>query len=234
MATTAAQSIVTRIIIFVGLLNLLVPIGVFVYADIADKDYRYLFWDADTTANWYSSIQLTFIALSAYLNYEVGKLYRRQDASSAKRPWIWLVLAFGFLFLACDERFELHELISEEMLQPSRLFSWVPYVQEGDVVLYFYLAIGLVFATLLLDELRPVRLALVFFFLALIIAAATIVVDSLGWPVVKKWPLRGFWTSAFEEIGELWAQYLFLVAFLTVLKKRLGLLSEAREGSGVG
>ncbi|MGB5340089.1 MAG: hypothetical protein WBO06_13460, partial [Gammaproteobacteria bacterium] len=63
---------VTRIAIAVGFLNLLVPIGIFVYADVADKDYRYLFWDADTTANWFSSIQLTLIAIAAYINFEMA------------------------------------------------------------------------------------------------------------------------------------------------------------------
>ncbi|MGB5306227.1 MAG: hypothetical protein WBO57_08290 [Gammaproteobacteria bacterium] len=219
---------VTRIAIAVGILNLLVPIGIFVYADVADKDYRYLFWDADTTANWFSSIQLTLIAIAAYINFEMAGLIKKLDESRSRRPWIWLVIAFGFIFLACDEQFELHDLLSEDVLEPSRLFSWVPYIQDGDVVLYFYMATGLVFAFYLLDELRRVRPSLLYFSLAVVLAMATIIVDSLGWPVVKNWPLQGFWTSAFEEIGELWAQYLFLLSFLIMLKKRLGLLADMR------
>ena len=43
-------------------------------------------------------------------------------------------------------------------------------------------------------------------------------------PTLGNWPFRTFWDYPFEEVGELWAQLLFLLSFLVVLDGRLGQL----------
>jgi len=196
--------------------------GVLLYAKITGKDYWTLFWGEHNAITWFSTVQLLLIGLVAYVNHEASALMRRLEiAGSARHQWIWLVFALGFVFLALDERFEIHEALREDVMQPAELFVGIPYLKPGDIGLFLYFMVGLGFAWFLFGELRRQPLSLVFFAAALLLALSFMVVDSLPKPVTRSWPLGRFWTSVYEEGAELWAQFLFLLSFLTVLRGRL-------------
>ncbi len=216
--------------VFAGALvavNLLLPLGLIVYASWVGEDYAEFFWGEHNAVTWFSSVQLLLIALVAYANHQALGVVRDCDAGdSSGRRWVWLVFALGFVFLSIDERFEFHEYLRDDVFRPRELFD-VPFLRMSDISMYVYIAVGLSLGALLLAELRSDRRALVLFATGVLIATASVVVDTLDKDITRQLPFYRFWTSAFEEIGELWAQLLFALSFLVLLDARLGRLGAA-------
>lgn len=208
-------------------LNLLVPAGIFLYAAAIGEDYWYLFWGEDNLITWFSAMQLLMVGGVAWFNAEAGALARRlHGREAARHPWIWWLFAAGFLFLALDEQFRIHEQVRDNFLKPGGLFVDLEYVRPGDVLFYFYFLVGLGLAWFLFSELRRFPGSLWFFGGALVVAASVAVIDALPEARVNTWPMSRFWTSAYEEIGENLAEMLFLLAFLAVLTGRIRWLGE--------
>jgi hypothetical protein len=202
-------------------LNLLMPLLCTLHARLVGREYWHGFWGEGNAITWFSSLQLIAVGVIALLNHQAAALSRRLVSSrEAGRSWIWLVFAAGFFFLAVDEQFEVHETVRDRVLRPRGLFDGIPNLRPGDVGLWFYLAVGVICALFLLRELRRSRLALGLFAAALLIIATVNAVDSL--PVATEQRISPFWTSAFEEVGELWSELLFLLSFLVLLHRRLG------------
>ncbi len=216
-----------RLAVLMGIVNLLFPPGVFLYADLIGKDWWYLFWSERGALTWFSSIQLLLIGIVAYANHRTLALLKRLHVVEDPGNWIWLVFTVGFIFLGLDEGFHLHEDFRDKVLRPSGLLDTIPYVGGAEVILYFYFLVGVVFAVFLIRQLYHWPLSLVFFGAALALALATVTVDSLGLSHTRRWPLGVFWNSIFEETGEIWAQYLFLLAFLVLLRRRFEQLDTA-------
>lgn len=201
--------------------NLLLPVGLILYAHATDRDYATLFWGERNAVTWFSSLQLLFIALVAYANHEtIGLLRRLELDDTSARRWLWLLFTAGFVFLALDERFEFHEYLRDEVLRPRDLFV-VPFLRKSDVSMYFYLLVGLALGWLLLGELRARRLSLGLFALGVGVAVASVLIDTLDKSLTRQLPFPNFWTSVFEEVGELWAQMFFAMSFLVLLDDRL-------------
>ena len=207
-------------------LNLLVPGGILLYAEWSGQHFSKLFWGEDNLVTWFSSVQLLLIAGVAYLVFEVSV------SAKVGSKWCWALLSLGFVFLALDERFEIHENLRDRVFIPADLFTDIPKLQAGDAGLFLYFGVGLIVAVFLWRELRDWPWAARLFSAALILTAVVLVIDGMGWPEVRHWPMRRFWTSVFEETGELWAQLLFLLSFLIVLAGRAGALHTVRDGAG--
>ncbi len=219
--TTASRGIRSFAIAIV-LINLLLPLGIMVQAAVTDDPYWKLFEGEQNAITWFSSVQLLLVGLAAYFNHQVAGLSQSLNpAETGKSYWIWLVFALGFVFLSLDERFEIHQNLREEVLMPLNILVDIPYVRPADVLLFVYMAIGLGFTVFLVRELRRRTLAFVLFIVALALIMASAVMDSLLLEITRSWPFPHFWTSAFEETGEIWSQLLFLLSFLTVLQSRL-------------
>ncbi len=226
---TAGQRGIRRFAVFMAVVNAAVPLGIFLYAGITGRDYAPLFWNENTFMTWFSSAQMALIGLVAWLNREAAVLVRRLAPQQPARPWIWWIFMAGFFFLALDERFRIHEQVRDRWLKPGGLFTGFEYIRPGDVGLYFYLLAGLLCAAFLIAELRRFPPALKFFAAAIGCAGVIAVIDALPAEVVAAWPAHRFWESAFEESGELLAQLLFLLSFLTVLHGRLGTMVRLME-----
>ncbi len=208
-------------------LNILVPAGIFAYADLIDRGYWHLFWGEDNLVTWFSGMQLLMVGGVAWFNAEAGGLARRLHGKEvARHPWIWWIFMFGFFFLALDEQFRIHEQVRDSFLKPGGLFVDLEYVRPGDVLFYFYFLVGLGLAWFLFSELKRFPRSLAFFGGALVVAASVVVIDALPEALVRSWPMYRFWTSAYEEIGENLAELLFLLAFLAVLTGRIGWLRQ--------
>ena len=218
----AGQGEIVRFACLMVALNVLIPLGLGVYALATGRDYAPLFWNEDNLMTWFSSVQLMIIGLIAWLNREMTVLLRRLSPGAPGRAWIWWVFMLGFFFLALDERFRIHEQVRDRWLKPGGFFTGYDYLRPGDVGLYFYLIVGLVFAAFLVAELRRYRWAPGWFAAAVGVAISVTVIDSLPESVVGQWPMPRFWSSVFEEVAELTAQLLFLLSFLSVLHGKLG------------
>ncbi len=207
--------------------NVLLPVFLVLYSNFIGKRYWYMFWGEGNAITWFSSVQLLAVALVAWANFHVAGLLRDRDGPvESPHRWIWAVFAAGFVFLSLDERFELHETIRDEVLIPRGMFDGIPFIRPGDIGLWVYLLVGAGLTVFLLREIRRHRAALAMFLIGVALAGATTTVDSLPRDIEPAY----FWTSAFEEVGEIWAQLLFLLAFLLVVHSRLGRLAP-RTGS---
>lgn len=184
-----------------------------------------MFRGEDTVIEWFSSIQLLVLAFVAYVTYYTTGLLRRLGSTHvADHQWVWLALAFGFVILGLDERFDIHEALRDNFFRPAGLFVDVPYVISGDVGLYLFFVIGVLLSPLLWGELGRWPPSRTCFSAALVLTLLVVIIDSLKDSAMRDWPYVQFWNYTFEEVGEVWAQLLFLLAFLLVLNGRFGQL----------
>jgi hypothetical protein len=210
-------------------LNLGLPAGLLLYAALSGEDYWNMFWGERNAITWFSSVQLLLVAGAAQANHAVARLLQRAG-HVLRAVWVWRVFAMGFVFLAIDEYFELHEALREQVLKPRHLARGLPWIRPGDIGIHLYLVVGLIFTFFLLRQLRGRRTALVLLAAGLVLTAATAIIDSLPREIEAR--ISYFWTSVFEEGGEIWAQLLFMLAFLDVLHARLGTLALSPLRSG--
>lgn len=210
--------------------NALLPLGVYAYARITEQVFWRFFSVEDGPTEWFSSVQCMLIAGVAWTNYAIHGVLRRSGRSPlGESGWVWIAFAIGFVVLGVDERFDLHEAMRDSVLRPAGILVDLPYIVPADVGLYLLYAVGLAFATLLVRELRRWPPAAALLCTSFALGLAVVVIDSLSDATLRSWPLATFWDYPFEEIGELWAQLLCLLAFLTVLHGRLGLLQARGE-----
>jgi len=201
-------------------LNVLFPLALLAYAGWRREAPWTMFWGEGNAITWFSAGQLLLIAAIAYLNNEAAVILDGLGEAQPRR-WIWLVMALGFVFLAADELFQVHEAIRDDILRPRGLFSGIPLVKPGDVTLLFYAGIGMAAAVFLVGELHRHPPALGLFVAAVALTTCILSVDALDKDIIGQWPMPRFWTSVFEEVGEIWGQLLFLLSFLVVLGRRI-------------
>jgi len=173
--------------------------------------------------NWYSVCQCTAIAGLAFVIWGVTVLGRRVGTDRVVRSWPWLVFAAGFMAMSADEGLQGHERIREEILVPHGWFTHLKIFIPGDVVLMFYVLVGLVFSWFLLAELRRDRASLGFFVTAICLVGLSAFQDALDIDFVQSRSYRHFQTIA-EELAEIWSQMLFAGAFVRLLFLKLRLL----------
>ena len=204
----------------VGVTIVVVPLLLAMDAGLREVSYWKVFEGERNILTFISSLLLVLIGIVAFLNYHLGTAVSG-GWREARGLFIWIVFALGFVFLAIDERFEVHEFVRDEMLRPGGIGTGMSWVRPGDIVLFVYFAVGAALTLFLWRELRRARRAPWLFGAALALAGFIVVVDALPDAYTESWPLGRFWTSAFEEVGELWAQFLFLLAFVDTLTARL-------------
>jgi len=215
--------------------NVLLPAGMVAYAALTGASYWDPFYEDGNPVTWLSVTQLLVIAVVAFLHRQVAELERGSSPEAgAGGRWIWVVFGLGFAFLAIDEAFEVHEALRDRFVRPHGLFDDLPFLAPGDVGLYLYFAVGLVFTLFLLRELRRHGPSAGLFVAALVLTLSVVIVDALPERVTDEWADGYFFTSIYEEVGEVWAQLLFLLSFLVLLSERLRRLSagNGRTGSG--
>jgi hypothetical protein len=229
LITQAGRRQVRRAAAAFAAVNLLLPLALLIYARTSQQSFWQLFRVEDGPSEWFSSVQCVAIALVAWANLALDRMLRSaRTPGLAAHAWVWWVFAVGFLVAGLDERFGLHELLRDRVFRPAGLFQDLPWLSPGDVGLWLAFFGGLAFAALLLPELRRWPPALALFAAAAVLSLGVVMIDSLDDATLRQWPWWRFWDYPFEEIGELWAQLLFLLSFLSVLHGRLGQLVPAR------
>ncbi len=232
--TVLAQRHIVSFAMVMVAVNVLLPGALLVQALSSGEPYWKMFRGEHNAVAWFSSVQLLLIGGVAYLNYLTCNASTESEASGASRyRWAWALVALGFLLFALDERFNIHEALRDELFRPAGVFVGISWLIDGDVGLYVFLLVGLAVAPFLLRDLRRPPLGLLLFITALFLTLPTIIIDSLRDRVLQDWEYRLFWDYTFEEVGEIWAQLLFLCSFLVVLHGRLGRLGDADSRHGV-
>ena len=212
--------------------NVLVPLVLFIHADYNGEAYWRMYRGERHAVDWFSSLQMVILAVVAYANYQLADAARRLCAERAARHrGMWAVFALGFLVLALDERFNIHEALRDSVFEPSGLFTEVGWLLPGDVGLYLVFFIGIACSVFLRDDLIRARYALAFFIAALALTLPTLIIDSLRDSAMAEWPMRRFLDYTFEEVGEIWAQLFFLLSFLCVFAWRLEGMSDAKRAN---
>lgn len=89
---------------------------------------------------------------------------------------IWLVVAAGFVALALDDRFYVHQRLRDAYLAPTGV--GLPWGSPGDVVLVGYALAGLAFLPLVLRLLSADRLARSLLVAGVALTAAVVAADS--------------------------------------------------------
>ncbi|RVX46455.1 hypothetical protein EDD27_9340 [Nonomuraea polychroma] len=135
---------------------------------------RYWEWLApeQTPMTWLESVMLVLCAGVALLMAAV--IYLR-DQPAAR---LWLLLAAGFVWLALDERFAVHERVRDGYLAPSGV-SPIPWGAPGDFILILYGIAGLALLPQVLRLFRPDRLAFVLFGAGVLLAVVAVASDSI-------------------------------------------------------
>lgn len=130
----------------------------------------------------------------------------------------WMLVAAGFLALAADERFAVHERIRDRFLKPTGI-RLLPWMEAGDWLPPIYLACGLAVAwglwKLLVERAGSRR----FFVSAIALAAVSVAMDTVDIRSLSKDTERLM--QSVEEIVEMLAMLSFLSSFLLILTGRL-------------
>jgi hypothetical protein len=199
----------------------LAPLGLLVYALSGDRTPEGVFGGEGNAIAWLSSAQMLVVALAAYLNAATIWHLRRLGRPVRGRAWVWLGLAAGFVLLSADEQLMFHEWLREDVLAPRDMFSG-KYLEKGDIGLHLYLGAGLVVMVLLLRELGFRGAPMKLFVAAIGLSAVIVVVDSVPYEVrAHQWGWSPDVNQPLEETGECCAQLLFLLSFLSALRRRL-------------
>lgn len=123
----------------------LVLLGVGVLAPVALFVARYPRWwewiaPEQTPMTWLQSVVLVLAGVAAALVALVLRLVGQPSAH--RRPW-W-VLAAGFVALALDERFAVHERVRDGVLAPRGVtVPFLPWVAPGDFLILAVAVVGL-------------------------------------------------------------------------------------------
>lgn len=165
---------------------------------------------------WLQSVVLALAGVGAGL---VGHVLRLADAG---RRGIWWVLGAGFLALAVDERFALHERVRDRILAPRDvslpLLSWIA---PGDFLVLLLAVVGLALLPRVWRGLGSDRAARTALALGVVLALVAVGVDSID---PSTWTIRAERIQQTgEEIVELGSGLALLAA---VGLRLLGLLDE--------
>ena len=180
------------------------------------------YFDERGYITWLSVIQLLFIA---YLCWKISIV--RADRDSSLRDWknpsrFWQIMTGGFIFLAADEYFGIHEnldVVFHELfgLSEDGLTSRI-----DDFIILFYAIIGILFLKTFRTEFKNFTSTFRWFFAGFSLCFLTILLDmlshkgkilSLLMEDVDKIAFMHKWLETLEEIPKIFAEGAFIIAF---------------------
>ncbi|ELS01010.1 hypothetical protein Xen7305DRAFT_00007110 [Xenococcus sp. PCC 7305] len=180
------------------------------------------YFDEGGYITWLSVIQLLFIA---YLCWKISLLRVNKGSSlqNKKQPHrLWQIMTGGFIFLAADEHFGIHENLDVAF---HRLFSLSEDGLTGridDFIILFYAVFGIWFLNKFKSEFKNFAASSRWFITGFILCFLTILLDmlshkrevlSLFMTDPEKINFLHNWFKTLEEIPKIFAEGAFIIAF---------------------
>ncbi|QBI52615.1 hypothetical protein [Streptomonospora litoralis] len=168
-----------------------------------------------TPMTWVQTVVLMLAAAGSLL---VGTVLRR---TGAPRTWVWPVLGAGFLALAVDDRFALHERVRDGYLAPRGItVPFLPWVAPGDFLIMGVAVAGLAFLPAVWRAVRVDAWSRSALAVGVLLAVAAVGLDSVD---PHTWSTAGErLQQSFEEVLELGSG---LALFGAVALRLMGLLA---------
>lgn len=159
-----------------------------------------------------TSLEVTVMYTTALVCWAgAAQSYLRSDSRHSKK---WLALGFGFLWLALDDRFAIHERIRDHILVSHHIsIPFLP-IGPGDFILLVYMLVGLALLPWFFAIFKSHKKAQVRLLSGVAVAAFAVLLDAYDWHQTSLEAQR--FEQTIEEIFELLAQILFLQACLMV------------------
>ena len=196
----------------------------------------------------FSVVQLLFIA---YLCWKISIIRGHQHSSLKgwKNPSrVWQIMTGGFIFLALDEYFGIHENIDVSLHELFNLNENGLTSRIDDFLILFYAIIGLFFLRTFKNEFQKfTRFSSVYnwFFAGFSMCFLTILLDMLSHKRqllhlmvedYEKLKIMDTWFKSIEEIPKIFAEGAFIIAFyycLIIAKKLLRERQKERENKKI-
>ncbi|MBM9514917.1 hypothetical protein [Desulfogranum marinum] len=224
----------SRLVFFLVLsLNLLaVSAGVIIYI--------YIGVDSFTEDGFITKLSVFQLLVIGWLSYNIFRTQRIQRRSSLWRDssFVWLIIALGFLFLAVDELFLVHENIDNFIHDVFNMeeTALTDRIDDFLVGLYGLAGIGVLFV--FRDELKAYRETFVFFVIGFVLFFVMIPLDMLInrndiLPLIfeqEHASILSIWVAFIEDSLKVFAEVFFVVGFFAILQKS----KEAMEENPVG
>jgi len=175
----------------------------------------------DSPMTWLQSVVLVVAAVVAGLTGLSGRL-----AGTGRADRGWFVLAAGFVVLAVDERFAIHERVRDGYLAPRGIaIPFLPWVAPGDFLILIVGVTGLSLLPMVVRAVRSDRVALRALLVGVGLAVVAVGMDSID---------PSTWTVAQERVQQTAEECVELasgLALLTcVLLSLVGRLPRADRG----
>lgn len=195
-----------------------------VIAFIAGRWPEYWKWIASEDTPM-TSLEVTVMYTTALVCWTgAAQCYLHSDLMRSKK---WGALGFGFLWLAMDDRFAIHERIRDHILIPHNIsIPFLP-IGPGDFILLIYAMAGLVLLPWFLAIFKVHRPAKFRLISGVIVAGFAVLLDAYDWHQTSLEAQR--FEQTIEEIFELIAQILFLQACLMAVMAELRSSTENKE-----
>lgn len=180
---------------------------------------------------WFSVCQLLFIA---YLCWQISRLRFQENFQlvSWKNPKIfWQIITGGFIFLALDEYWEIHERFDKNLHNFFSLNDAGITGRIDDFIILFYVLVSLFFLHIFKNEFQKFTSASRWFLTGFSLSFLTIFLDMLSHnkEILSPW-IENYeqlnnahhWFTTIEEIPKIFAEGAFIIAFyycLLIAKK---------------
>ncbi len=196
------------------------------------------YFDERGYITWFSILQLLFIA---YLCWKISIVRADRDSplQVGKNPSrFWQIMTGGFIFLAADEYFGIHENLDVGF---HKLFSLSEDGLTGridDFIILFYAIIGILFLNAFKSEFQNFTASFRWFFAGFSLCFLTILLDmlshkgrvvSLVMEDADKIAFVHNWSKAIEEIPKIFAEGAFIIAFYYCLRIATRLAWEKKQ-----
>ena len=168
-----------------------------------------------------SCLQLLIVAFLALQTFRERRAAVRGGVSRSG-PWLWLLIAAGFVFLSADDAFQIHEGIDRIIHKRFHLEQTGLTDRIDDAIIALYLAGGLFVLWLFRKEMALFRGMLPMLGAGLAVACGSIVFDTLSnKPDIISWFIADLaqvkkiegWLAVGDGACELLAEGFFIAAF---------------------
>jgi hypothetical protein len=213
------------------LLALAIADGLFLHGDPRRR------FQEGQSMTWLSAAHLVAMGLIAWRILVLRKAQTRQPILRSPLL-IWALMAAGFLFLAVDELFEIHEQVDHAIHSLFGIAETSLTDRIDDLLILLYLVIGLAAVYIARGELLRYRRTLPFFAAGLVLALVMVVLDVLTNDVD---PLRMLlpraylgpvflWAPVAEDAFKVLAEAFFLLGFIQALQMTRRMDAEPSAG----